>query len=353
MSFNGEKAYKFVESIAFPRLTGSEGWKKSRRIIKEEFKKNGYEVLTQEFKSSKLLHVMLQALMIPIIILIFLIVWGFFFVPWISLILCALILIAVPFLGKMGSTGSTIKEPKKNYVIGENIFVRLKSENPKAHVILMSHHDSKSQVLSIVQRVACYIFLISGAILVCLTGLIFSILKIFFWMEMPIIDLLMIIFGCIAGIPAIFLSMNAVTNVSPGALDNGTAVALVVELSRVFKEKPPKNIDLTFLATDAEEMGLLGSTAFIKEFADKVYNKDTSFFLNFEAPGAKDSDFELVTSFGIPKQYTSKELNDYIRKAANLLNIKIKERYWPIGVVADHNPILNHGFKATLMDCLT
>ncbi|MHA1799093.1 MAG: hypothetical protein ACTSVY_11665, partial [Candidatus Helarchaeota archaeon] len=37
----------------------------------------------------------------------------------------------------------------------------------------------------------------------------------------------------------------------------------------------------------------------------------------------------------------------------NLLNIKIKERYWPIGVVADHNPILNHGFKATLMDCLT
>ncbi|NHI93535.1 MAG: M28 family peptidase [Candidatus Lokiarchaeota archaeon] len=353
MSFDGEKAYGFVESIAFPRLSGSEGWKKCRQIIKDEFKKYGYEVKTQEFKSTFTFQRILQVLMIPIIALFLIIIIGYIFIPWMSLILCILILCGVPFITKIGSTGSSIREPPKNYFLGENIFVHLKSKNSKIKLVLMAHHDSKSQVLPIFLRVVCFIFLFIGAVCICLFGLIFSILKIFFFLTSPILDILIIIFGCIGSVPAILLGFNFVTNISPGALDNGTAVALVMELSRILKNNTFKNVDITFLLTDAEELGLLGAKAFIKEFGGKIYDKNISLFLNFEAPGAIDSEFELVTSFGIPKQKTSKKLNEYIRKAATLMNWELKERYWPFGVMADHNPILNAGYQATLMDCLS
>ncbi len=350
MSFDGEKAYEFVESIAYPRLPGSNGWKKCRQTIKDEFKKHGYDVETQEFRSTYSHQRILQILMLPVIILFTIMVIGYLYFPWVSLILCLLVLCLVPILGKMGSTGSTIKEPKKNYFLGENIFVNLKSKNSKGKFVLMSHHDTKSQFLPVIVRVLCYILLAIGAILTCLFGLTFSILKIFYFLSLPLLDILMIIFACIGGIPTIFLACNFLTNISPGALDNGTAVAVVMEMSRVLKDNPPKNIDITFLATDAEELGLLGANAFIREFGGKIYLKASSLFLNLEAPGAFDSEFELVTSFGIPRQKTSKKLNNYVRKAAKEINWKLKERYWPIGVMADHNPILNHGFEATMMD---
>ena len=353
MSFDGEKAYNFVESIAYPRLPGTDGWKKCRQTIKDEFKKNGYEVETQEFKSTYAVQKLLQILMIPVIFLFAIIVWGYINFPWVSFIFCILVLCLVPLVAKMGSTGSSIKEPKKNYFLGENIFVNLKSQNSRAKLVLMSHHDTKSQFLPISVRVACFIFLAIGAVLVCLFGLITSILKIFFFMTNLVFDILMIIFGFIGGIPAILLALNRLTNVSPGAIDNGTAVGLVMEMSRILKNNPPKNIDVTFLATDAEELGLLGAKAFIREFGGTIYKKENSLFLNFEAPGAADAEFELVTSFGIPKQKTSEKLNNYVRKAAKTMNWKIKERYWPIGVMADHNPVLNKGFEATLMDCLS
>ncbi|MHA1270030.1 MAG: M28 family peptidase [Candidatus Helarchaeota archaeon] len=352
MSFSGENAYNFTKKISFPRLIGTDGWKKANEMIKDEFGKYGYEVQVQDFKSTLfLVNVLLRVAMIPLVGLIILIIWGYFFFPWISLITSIIILLLVPIIGKYATSGSGFKEPEHG-IDSQNIYVQLKAQKPKIHVFFMGHYDTKSQVLSIIQRVICYVLLFICGIVACILSLIGSIFIIFFTITNPIISLLILIFGMITIVVSVLLMLNAVQNKSPGSLDNGTAVATVLELSRVFKETPPINIDLTFLCTDAEELGVLGASAFIHKFQDQLDRK-TTYFINFEAPGAKKEDLRVLTSFGMPtKQYTSKKLNELALKAAETLNFTIKKQYWPIGLLADHNPIMNHGFEATMLGAM-
>lgn len=69
---------------------------------------------------------------------------------------------------------------------------------------------------------------------------------------------------------------------SPGAADDGAAVASMLEVLRILKHSPPLKNDLIFLFSDAEEIGLLGSRAFVERHP---WAKDCVLALNFEARG--------------------------------------------------------------------
>lgn len=69
---------------------------------------------------------------------------------------------------------------------------------------------------------------------------------------------------------------------TPGAADNGIAIASMLEAAAVFKENAPLKNDLILLFTDSEEVGLLGANAFVNEhpLAEKV-----GLVINLEARG--------------------------------------------------------------------
>jgi len=69
---------------------------------------------------------------------------------------------------------------------------------------------------------------------------------------------------------------------SPGAADDGAAVASMLDVLRILKQTPPLKNDLIFLFSDAEELGLLGSRAFVERHP---WAKDCLLALNFEARG--------------------------------------------------------------------
>ncbi|WP_374088877.1 M20/M25/M40 family metallo-hydrolase [Methylomicrobium lacus] len=69
---------------------------------------------------------------------------------------------------------------------------------------------------------------------------------------------------------------------SPGAADDGAAVASMLEALRLLKHHPHAKNDLIFLFSDAEELGLLGSRAFVERHP---WAKDCRLALNFEARG--------------------------------------------------------------------
>lgn len=71
---------------------------------------------------------------------------------------------------------------------------------------------------------------------------------------------------------------------SPGAADDGAAVASMLEVLRILKQSGPAKNDLIFLFSDAEELGLLGSRAFVERHP---WAKDCRLALNFEARGNK------------------------------------------------------------------
>ena len=98
---------------------------------------------------------------------------------------------------------------------------------------------------------------------------------------------------------ALFLILLAFTrteNKSFGSLDNASSVGILLELAKILKNNPPKNIDICLLFTGAEEEGLIGASAFIqKHFFELDSKKDL--FLNLDSPANK----RLMVSFSKKK----------------------------------------------------
>ncbi|HSK10341.1 MAG TPA: M20/M25/M40 family metallo-hydrolase, partial [Vicinamibacterales bacterium] len=81
----------------------------------------------------------------------------------------------------------------------------------------------------------------------------------------------------------------------PGASDDASAVAVLVETLRALRALPPAANDLIFLFTDAEEYGLLGATAFVDQHP---WLKDVRVAINFEARGTRGPSLMFETGPG-------------------------------------------------------
>ncbi|PWW45504.1 MULTISPECIES: M20/M25/M40 family metallo-hydrolase [Paenibacillus] len=82
---------------------------------------------------------------------------------------------------------------------------------------------------------------------------------------------------------------------SPGAADDASGIAAMLETVRAIRESGPLQNDLILLMTDGEEMGLLGAQEFIQEHP---WAKEVGVVLNFEARGNQGPSFMFETSDG-------------------------------------------------------
>src|SRR5882724_313858 len=69
---------------------------------------------------------------------------------------------------------------------------------------------------------------------------------------------------------------------TPGAGDDAAAVGAMLETARALKGSPPLQNDIIFLFTDGEEMGLLGSQAFVN---DTSLLHEVGLVMNFDGRG--------------------------------------------------------------------
>lgn len=122
---------------------------------------------------------------------------------------------------------------------------------------------------------------------------------------------------------------------NPGALDNASGVAIIMEIARVLKAN---NIELErsilFIAFNGEEEGLLGSQHFTQSYAQKLKN---SVVINFDMVGHKnDNPIEFYYS-------NKNELVDDLKEISEDQDIKFIELKGPR---SDHNPFQQHGIPA-------
>lgn len=80
---------------------------------------------------------------------------------------------------------------------------------------------------------------------------------------------------------------------SPGASDDGSGVVVLLETLRALKSGPPLKNDVIFLFNEGEEVGLLGSRAFVD---DNPLAKNVALVFNLEARGANGPVFMFETS---------------------------------------------------------
>src|SRR5512146_2244748 len=80
---------------------------------------------------------------------------------------------------------------------------------------------------------------------------------------------------------------------APGAADDGSGVATILEVVRAVKHGPPLQRDVIVLLTDGEEEGLLGAEAFAHSHP---WMKDVGLIMNFEARGSRGPSLLFETS---------------------------------------------------------
>jgi hypothetical protein len=81
----------------------------------------------------------------------------------------------------------------------------------------------------------------------------------------------------------------------PGASDDGSGVATLLETARALKTGPPLKNDVILLFTDAEEVGLLGARAFVETHP---WAKEVGLALNFDSGGTSGVVYTYETSPG-------------------------------------------------------
>jgi len=85
----------------------------------------------------------------------------------------------------------------------------------------------------------------------------------------------------------VFTSLHNLVSVktdSPGADDNGSGTAMVLEVARRMKENPPENVEVFFAWWGAEERGLFGSRQFVRRFHDQL-DRDMLYLINADCVG--------------------------------------------------------------------
>ncbi len=123
----------------------------------------------------------------------------------------------------------------------------------------------------------------------------------------------------------------------PGANDNASGTAFLLDLARYYSVNKPK-YSIYFIFFSGEEIGLLGSTAFVK---DEVLNLNKiKFLLNFDLLGTGEEGIQIVNSSLYTKEY---ELFKSINDSKHYIP-KIKKR--GAACNSDHCPFHNEGAKS-------
>lgn len=119
----------------------------------------------------------------------------------------------------------------------------------------------------------------------------------------------------------------------PGAGDNGSGTAVILELARTMAQKPQPEHTLVFIAFDAEELGLVGSRAYVDELsAEQLQNVRA--MLNFDMLGAGSGPLVLMGNGDVAL---------LARSSAKQLNIDARNGNMPANAGSDHESFARKG----------
>jgi len=334
--FDKDRAYEHVKSLAFPRMVGTDGEQKAVDYIKDKFSEMNLTPVEEEFTFTnyatdiwtRAIQGLEGALLIIALCLFTIGIPGLITAVCISIALIILTIyssIWARFFYKFQNTeGKLIKA--KNFK-SKNIIAKIDcvagKENASGEIVIFSHYDSKSQLyaelwnilffyLSLILNIALpflyigYAILFSSATLNPLSYLIGS-----------------LILTIIAIVATAFLLINYNRDNSPGAINNASGLGVFLELAAIHTQTPLENLNLTFVATGAEEMGLQGAISFLK-LHEKELNAEETYFINIKEAGVCGHLY-MPGPVGFPPQMPCLEVERIVKKILRRRQIPLKE----------------------------
>lgn len=149
-----------------------------------------------------------------------------------------------------------------------------------------------------------YTILLAGAYLVGAFG--WPVLKTFLIAMAPYINWLALIMALPLLVLLTFSSFRLLlskSSDSPGADDNASGTAMVLELAKRLKASPPQNLAVFFAWWGAEELGLFGSRQFVRRY-HKQLERDKLYLINIDCVGVGQY-LAVTTGVGTIKRHPS------------------------------------------------
>jgi len=132
---------------------------------------------------------------------------------------------------------------------------------------------------------------------------------------------------------------------SPGADDNGSGTALVLELARRLVASPPARVEVFFAWWGAEERGLFGSRQFVRRFHSQLA-KDRLYLLNADCVGVGQL-LTVNTGKGVLRRHAANPTTiERLERLAGRLGIKTIRAWESVisGGSSDHAEWVDRGY---------
>lgn len=333
-----------LELFSFPRLSGTVHEMKAFKLAKEQLEKLELKPEIQTFKFSTFYSRIYPKITFPIIF------WFFFtlLVPLNTLFVrTSLIIIFAVFLPFFIITRKPEKIRIGKVLESQNLYATLNTldssssnpnyKNKNYNIFFMAHLDSKGQRITARVRAFSILLLVVSIALI----IIILILRSFMPFELAIFitQAGYIPLGILFVVTLIFV-FNGTNNKSKGVVDNASGIICVLELAHYFaiEENRPKNCNLWFVLTGAEETGTMGIRYFHKLF--EGISKEKSVVNNFESLGKS---VNIMLSRSTRKNHP--DLDNLIREKAKKNGFRAMTNPFTMGVHTDGVYLLRKGFN--------
>ncbi|MFW5748513.1 MAG: M20/M25/M40 family metallo-hydrolase [Chloroflexota bacterium] len=153
------------------------------------------------------------------------------------------------------------------------------------------------------------------------------------------------------------LDLTDASSYAPGAVDNASGVAAVIEIARIMSQRP-RRASIMFVLFAAEEVGAIGSKRFIEGYLQN-FNIQDVMMINIDTVGSynapdgtiNDRDIRLFSSPGVPRnQSPARQLARSIHFIAFNhqldLNVMMQDAIDREGRFGDHNSFDDAGYPA-------
>jgi len=323
--FESRRAFEHIDKLAYeigPRLAGSRGDRLAAEYIGKQFENIGLKVRVQEFKFvSRSARSQVTAVVFTAAFIL-----SLFLSPESSLPSWLVVLVLWRSLSKL--------MPKQT---SQNIIASREVEVPKKKLALTAHYDSAPCTVSFRLSIFIRFTFLPAVTLITIMLVLRALGLIHAW---PIVWSPLAVFF----LPVCAASFIAASSrrVSPGAEDNASGVAVMLESARVLAEQPPPETSIFFIAFGAEEQGLLGS----KKLAEESLLPEGTLVLNLDMVGAGTHPYVIEGNGLLRRTRTSESLNQKLLGVISGLGLKPR-LWWAALAAHDHIPLLHSGIQAT------
>jgi len=334
-----------LNHLDYPRRVGTKGEQKAAAYIKQVLEQTGYEPFIQEFKFAK--PKVLPKLVIPIILVVWTILslanlqfWEnnpiiSIFVLTLPLVLILVMLnidqVMMYFFGrqrrKILQVAQKIEDgtlSDNEVITSQNIIAEIGPKDADRQVLFTAHYDSISS------KVPIRLMNLS-AILGMIGLVIYSLLYLFQLLPGISLELsfnFLTIFALIllTSLEIFFLARLFRGNESHGIIDDGTGVAILLELTKFMKTHEIPGYRFTFGFFSAEESGLIGSAYF---YMNHIFDKTKLHVISIDMIGERAPLSYVKGIYPIRRRLMNPGFNEQIASIARRLEIEIKGKTYP------------------------